>query len=235
MPVRGLVFACLILFLATLAFAQEAALDISLSRDSLDTLLKTLAGTTISYQGRSHEDLQAGRLIIGPTQILRMGEGEIVLGLEGNIWIHYRPRPEESLGIPGVASMEFTPQVDFTSELSLIPVVDDVSRKLILKAKVSALKLKKAEGIYDLLIQMPGVEQIVRSQINKALQDMKMEVLDLSPYLIPQEFALQQARWKADRTLIIEPKEVKVEVTQDALKVRALATVQSKATEQAGN
>jgi len=235
MPLRGLIFIGLIVSLALPAFAQEAALDISLSRDSLDTLLKTLDGTTISYQGKSGEDLQAARLTIGHTQILGMGAGEIVVGLEGNIWIHYRPRPEESLGIPGVGSMEFTPKVDFSSELFLIPVVDDATKKLILKVNVSGLKLKKAEGIYDLLIQMPGAEQLVRSQINKVLQDMKIEVLDLSPCLVPQEFALQQARWKADRTLIIEPKEVKVEVTQEALKVRAFATVQSKAAERAGN
>ncbi|MDH7499161.1 MAG: hypothetical protein QHH30_02085 [candidate division NC10 bacterium] len=235
MLLRGLIFVGLVLFLALPAFAQEASIEIFLARDSLNSLFKALEGTTVSYQGKSGEELQAGRLLIGPTRILRMGEGEILVGLEGNIWIHYRPRPEENSGIPWRGSMEFTPQVDFTSELSLIPVVDDVSKKLILRTKVSALKLKKAEGIYDLLILMPGVEQIVRSQINQALQDMKMEILDLSPYLIPQEFALQQARWKADRTLIIEPREVKVEVTQGSLKIQASAAVQSKATEQAGN
>jgi len=235
MPLRGLIFAGLVFSLALPAFAQEATLDLSLSQDSLDMLLKALNGTTVSYQGKPREGVQAAKLTIGHTQILRMGEGQIVAGLEGNIWIHYRPQPGENLGVPWAGSMEFTPKADFSSELFLIPEVDGVSKKLILKAKVSALKLKKAEGIYDLLIQMPGVEQIVQSQINKALQDMKMEILDLSTYLVPQEFSLQQAKWGADRTLIIEPTDVKVEVTQDALKVRASARVESKAIEQLGN
>jgi len=233
--VRGLIFICLILCLASAAFAQEAALDVSLPRDSLNTLLKALDGTKISYQGKKHEDLQAARVSIAETRILGMGDGKILVGLEGNIWIHYRPGPEENLGIPLGESMEIIPNVDFGAELLLIPEVDEASKKLILKVNVSMLRLKRAEGLYELLIQMPGVERLIRSEINQALQDMRIEVLDLSPYLVPQEVSLQQPRWKADHTLIIEPRDVKVEVSQDALKVRAFARVESRAAAGQGN
>jgi hypothetical protein len=107
--------------------------------------------------------------------------------------------------------------------------VDEGSRKLILKARVSKLDLKRAEGLYQLLIQVPGMEAIIRSEINKALSSMRQEILDLSPYLMPQEFALRDERWKADHTLIIEPTDMKIEVSQDALKVRAFARVDSRA------
>jgi hypothetical protein len=158
-----------------------------------------------------------------------MGDGKILVGLEGNIWIRYRPRPEENLGVPVGGSVEITPDVDFGAELVLIPEVDEAGKKLILRVNVSTLRLKRAEGLYELLIQMPGVEWLIRSEINRALQDMRIEIMDLSPYLVPQEVSLQQPRWKADHTLIIEPRDVKVEVSQDALKVRAFARVESRA------
>jgi hypothetical protein len=163
-----------------------------------------------------------------------MGDGKILVGLEGNIWIHYRPGPEETLGIP-LGSLEVKTHVDFGSELSRIPRIDESTKKLILKVNVLKLELKKAEGFYELFRRVPGIERMVRSEINKALQNMRMEILDLSSYLVSQEFALQQPRWKADRTLIIEPKEVKIEVSQDALKVRAFTRTESRAIEQPGN
>jgi hypothetical protein len=219
----------LILSLASFAFAQEANLEISLPRDSLNILIKALDGTKISYQGKKREDLQAARVSVAETRILGMGDGKILVGLEGNIWIRYRPRPEENLGVPVGGSVEITPDVDFGAELVLIPEVDEAGKKLILRVNVSTLRLKRAEGLYELLIQMPGVEWLIRSEINRALQDMRIEIMDLSPYLVPQEVSLQQPRWKADHTLIIEPRDVKVEVSQDALKVRAFARVESRA------
>jgi hypothetical protein len=98
-----------------------------------------------------------------------------------------------------------------------------------------SLNLKKAEGFYELLIQVPGVEAIVRSEINKALQEMKPEILDLSPYLLAQELLLEESRWKADRTLLVEPKDVKIEVQPDALKVRAYTRVESRPIEKPSN
>jgi hypothetical protein len=58
---------------------------------------------------------------------------------------------------------------------------------------------------------------------------MKPEILDLSPYLVSQELLLEESRWKADRILLVEPKDVKIEVQPDALKVRAFTRVKSKA------
>jgi hypothetical protein len=210
------------------SLAQDVAFELSLPRDSLGVLLQALDGTTISYQGKSREDLQAGQLFVGRTRITQMGEGQILTELEGTIWMHYLMRPEQAVGLPLGKSLEIKPNVDFSCLLSLIPEIDELTKKLILRATMVTLNLKKAEGFYELLIQVPGVEAIIRSEINKALQEMKPEILDLEPYLVPQELSLEDSRWKADRTLVVEPKEVKIEVRPDALKVRACARVKSK-------
>jgi len=232
---KGLILIGLMLAWTSVALAQEATLDVCLPRNSLNSMVQALDGTIVSYLGGYGEDLQAARLFIERTRITRMGEGQILVGQEGRIWILYYLRSEEALGIPLGKPFEVNTSVDFGSELSLMPQVDELTKKLILRVNVLDLKLKKAEGFYELLRQVPGIERMVRSEINKALQNMRMEILDLSPYLVPQEFALQQPRWKADRTLAIEPREVKIEVSQDALKVRAFARVESKAMEQPSN
>ncbi len=64
---------------------------------------------------------------------------------------------------------------------------------------------------------------------------MKQEVLDLSPYLEPQELSVEGSQWSADRTLVVEPTELKVEVQPDALKVLAFARVESKAKDPRNN
>lgn len=229
MRTTSLTLISLILLLASVALAQEVSLDISLPRNSLSNLVQALDGTTITYSGGYREDLQAARLFIGRARITRMEEGQILMGLEGRIWILYYLRSEEAMGIPLGKSLEVNTSVDFASELSLIPQLDESTKKLILKVNVLKLELKKAEGFYELLRQVPGIERVVRSEINKALQSMRLEILDLSPYLIPQEVALQESRWSADRTLFIEPVKVEIEVGRDALKVRAFARVQPRA------
>lgn len=225
----------LMLIWAGAALAQDVVLEVSLPKESLNTLLQALDGTTISYQGESHEDLQAGQLFIKRTRITQMGEGQILAELEGTIWVHYFMRPEQAVGLPLGKSLEIKPSVDFSSLLSLIPEVDELTKKLILRATMVTLNLKKAEGFYELLIQVPGVEAIIRSEINKALQEMNPEILDLEPYLAPQELALEDSRWKADRTVLVEPKGVKIEVRPDALKVRAFTRVKSKPIEKPGS
>lgn len=230
--VRGFIFLGLVLVWAATALAQDVVLELSLPRESLDVLLQALDGTTISYQGKNQEDLRAGKLFIRRTRITRMGEGQIQMDLDGTMWIHYFMGPKQGLGLLLEKPMEIKTNVDFSSLLSLIPQVDQLSKKLILKANVLTLDLKKAEGVYDLLIQVPGVDQIIRSEINKALQGMNQEILDLSPYMVPQERLMEESRWKADRTLWMEPREVKIEVRPDALKVRASARVDSKTIDQ---
>ena len=231
----GLIFFGLALAWAATALAQEVVLEVSLPRDSLNSLLQALNGTTISYQGKPREDLQAGKLTIGRMEIKRMGEGQILVGLEGRLWIHYNQRPEESLGLPLGGPLEVKTSMDFNSDLALVPQVDKTAQKLILKANVVRLELKRAEGLYDLLIQIPGIDQIARAQINKALQGMKQEVLDLSPYLEPQELSVEGSQWSADRTLVVEPRKLKIEVQPEALKVLAFARVESKAKDSRNN
>ena len=226
---KGLILFVLILAWAPRSLAQDLVVELSLPRDSLNVLLQSLDGTTISYQGKARDGLQAGRLFIGHTRITGMEEGQVFVGLEGTIWIHYFLRPEESLGLPLGKSLEIKTNVDFSCKLTLIPEVDELTKKLILRANVLSLELRKAEGLYELLIQVPGVEAVIRSEINKALQAMKPEILDLSPYLVSQELLLEESRWKADRILLVEPKDVKIEVQPDALKVRAFTRVKSKA------
>ena len=231
----GLILFVLILAWASQSLAQDLAVELSLPRDSLNVLLQALDGTTISYQGKVRDGLQAGKLSIGRTRITGMGEGQVLVGLEGTIWIHYFLRPEESLGLPLGKSLEIKSSVDFSCKLTLIPEIDELTKKLILRANVLSLELRKAEGFYELLIQVPGVEAIIRSEINKALQAMKPEILDLSPYLVAQELLLEESRWKADRILLVEPKDVKIDVQPDALKVRAFARVESKAIDKPQN
>ena len=231
----GLILFVLILAWASQSLAQDLAVELSLPRDSLNVLLQALDGTTISYQGKVRDGLQAGKLSIGRTRITGMGEGQVLVGLDGTIWIHYFLRPEESLGLPLGKSLEIKSSVDFSCKLTLIPEIDELTKKLILRANVLSLELRKAEGFYELLIQVPGVEAIIRSEINKALQAMKPEILDLSPYLVAQELLLEESRWKADRILLVEPKDVKIDVQPDALKVRAFARVESKAIEKPQN
>jgi hypothetical protein len=231
----GLILFVLILAWASQSLAQDLAVELSLPRDSLNVLLQALDGTTISYQGKVRDGLQAGKLSIGRTRITGMGEGQVLVGLEGTIWIHYFLRPEESLGLPLGKSLEIKSSVDFSCKLTLIPEIDELTKKLILRANVLSLELRKAEGFYELLIQVPGVEAIIRSEINKALQAMKPEILDLSPYLVAQELLLEESRWKADRILLVEPKDVKIDVQPDALKVRAFARVESKSIDKPQN
>jgi len=217
------------------SLAQDVAVELSLPRDSLGVLLQALDGTTISYQGKARDDLQAGRLFVGRTRITEMGEGRSSRSLRerfGCIILCDRSKRWDS---PWEKSLEIKPNVDFSCLLSLIPEIDELTKKLILRATMVTLNLKKAEGFYELLIQVPGVEAIIRSEINKALQEMKPEILDLEPYLVPQELSLEDSRWKADRTLLVEPKDVKIEVRPDALKVRAFTRVKSRPMEKRDN
>jgi len=229
---RGAIFSIWILLCSTSALAQDVSIELSLPKDSLNVLLQALDGTTISYQGKLRDGLQAGKVLIEHTVITRMGEGQILTTLQGTAWIHYSVRPEEALQLPIGKSLEIKTHVDFSCQMALIPEVDGLTKKLILRANVVSLGLKKAEGFYELLIQVPGVEAIIRSEINKALQVMKPEVLDLSPYLVPQEYTLEDSRWKADRTLRVEPKDVKIDVMPDSLRVWATASVRSKPADQ---
>lgn len=228
---RGLIAICLGLILVVTSFASaaEVSLDISIPRESLNAFVKTLDGTTISYEGRDYEDLKAARLKIERTRIIKVEEGQILVDLEGGVWIRYHIRPEEALGIPMEGSMEIQGGMDFQSEIALIPRVDGTSKKLVLSAMVMRLSLKKAQGISDLLFQIPGVQQIIRFQVNRALQGMRPEILDLSPYMVQQEFDLQESHWKADHTLSVEPVEIRLEVKSDVLWVRISARVDSKA------
>ncbi len=99
---KGLIAICLGLILVVASFASgaEVSLDISIPRESLDAFVKTLDGATISYEGGDYEDLRAARLKIERTRIIKVEGGQILVDLEGGVWIRYHLRPEEVLGIP---------------------------------------------------------------------------------------------------------------------------------------
>jgi hypothetical protein len=228
--ILALTVAALTLTAAPGALAQEVTFDISFPRESLATLMQSLEGTTISYWGKSRDDLQAARLLIHRTWVTKMGEGKIFTGLEGTIWILYDLRAGEALGIPLGKPMQVNTSVDFSSDLSLIPWIDEAAKKLLLKVEVLSLDLRSSEGFYEMLRLIPGFERIVRSQVNRALQGMRLEILDLSPYMVPQEFSLQESRWESDHLLHLEPTGVKIDIQQDVLRARASARVESRPT-----
>jgi|GEM_PF-3466679 len=226
----GILLACSLVLTLALSMspaasapAREAEVEIRMSRESLSAFVQALVGTTVCYQGKEQENLQSAQMLLQEARIVDLGEGKIRVAMEGNIFFRYRARPDEYLGIPREEGMEIAPRVDFGAEVALIPEVDRSGCRLVLKARIGQLRLKRAEGMYALLIHLPGMQQLVRYQINRALEDMTIELLDLSPYLVPQEVRLQQRRWAADRTLLIDPQGIEIEVNPRGLQMKASA------------